>query len=63
MAYFTKLGLACGVNKKGHTLANLGQFVDEPPLDSLQMGSFQSGKDQCPAKSKGALCAVISSII
>lgn len=63
VAYFTKLGLACGVNKKGHTLANFGQFVDEPPVDSLQMWSFWSGKDHCPAKSKGALSAVASSII
>ena len=31
-AYFRKAGYACGMNKKGHILVNLGQFEDETPL-------------------------------
>ena len=31
-AYFRKAGHACGMDKKEHTLVNLGQLGHEPPL-------------------------------
>ena len=34
-AYFRKAGYACGMNKKGHILVNLGQFEDETPLNNM----------------------------
>ena len=35
--YSRKVGHVCGINKKEHILANLGQFEDETPIASLKI--------------------------
>ena len=37
MAYFRKAELACGMNKKGHILVDLGKFKDETRLSRMQI--------------------------
>ena len=36
-AYFRKTKHVCGLNKKGHILVNLRQFVHETVLNSMQI--------------------------
>ena len=43
-AYFRKVRHACGMNKKGQTLVNLGQFEDETPLNITLIQNFLSLK-------------------
>ena len=53
-----EVGHACGMEKKGHFLVNLGQFKHETSLNSIQISTFWSDK-MSKKNSKRALRRVL----